>query len=517
MSSVHCCYCGRETTREQARGTWQFVADVGEDVVDELWQCDQCITATHFEDLVDDEAHMVICDRESHPLRTCMLLIMAVFAFIIVVLVVTPECSGQDCPDLNGDGHVNITELTAVLGAWGPCDDEPEEFQDSDLSGDVDVVLRPGVVYEISESIRLRGTSLTSTGSVRRGPNGAPLDDTRAVVRWTGSKTGTVVIAENASIDGIVFTSVHESARHQAPRFVQVQGETTTITSCDFDRCDDAINCESAEAVGRIADVRVVNPGGHGIWLAGSGGLVESSFLIGSVGERPLRTAAGSGASGWVIRRNLLIDGGKGAMWVRGDDCIVYDNQLIGHLSIGPNESSSDSDVGRRTRDVVVRGNTIDGGVRLSSGTLGCVVELNTITANGGSAIVFSGWRGPEQRRASGVLVVDNVLMNSHTRGRALEITEIPTSSVVRGNRYIAPSLETGSHKTANVYALADSIDGIEFEANTWALPAVIGWGGGMHYVWPYWSHRDGYRDADEWDALDQVLGAETYVNDSIE
>ena len=49
--------------------------------------------------------------------------------------------SGLILGDVNGDGVVNVVDLLALLGAWGPCPDPPDECPaDFDGSGDVDVV-----------------------------------------------------------------------------------------------------------------------------------------------------------------------------------------------------------------------------------------------------------------------------------------------------------------------------------------------------------------------------------------
>ena len=44
------------------------------------------------------------------------------------------EC---ECPDINGDGAVNVTDLLAIITAWGPCDGCPEDIN---LDGSVGVI-----------------------------------------------------------------------------------------------------------------------------------------------------------------------------------------------------------------------------------------------------------------------------------------------------------------------------------------------------------------------------------------
>jgi hypothetical protein len=42
--------------------------------------------------------------------------------------VVADEC--PDCPDINGDGYVNVSDLLAVIDQWGSTD------SDADINGD---------------------------------------------------------------------------------------------------------------------------------------------------------------------------------------------------------------------------------------------------------------------------------------------------------------------------------------------------------------------------------------------
>jgi hypothetical protein len=35
---------------------------------------------------------------------------------------IADECPNQECPDINGDGYVNVTDLLAVIDQWGLTD-----------------------------------------------------------------------------------------------------------------------------------------------------------------------------------------------------------------------------------------------------------------------------------------------------------------------------------------------------------------------------------------------------------
>jgi hypothetical protein len=47
-------------------------------------------------------------------------------------------CAGGCPADLDGDGSVGITDLLALLGAWGDCPPEPEPCP-ADIDGDLAV------------------------------------------------------------------------------------------------------------------------------------------------------------------------------------------------------------------------------------------------------------------------------------------------------------------------------------------------------------------------------------------
>ena len=46
------------------------------------------------------------------------------------------EIVSDNCPDINGDGTVNVSDLLQLIGAWGPCGGCDEDIDDS---GEVDV------------------------------------------------------------------------------------------------------------------------------------------------------------------------------------------------------------------------------------------------------------------------------------------------------------------------------------------------------------------------------------------
>jgi hypothetical protein len=57
------------------------------------------------------------------------------------------ECGSCDsCPeDLDGDAQVGFTDLTQLLGAWGPCMGCPEDFDGDDQVGFTDLTQLLGV------------------------------------------------------------------------------------------------------------------------------------------------------------------------------------------------------------------------------------------------------------------------------------------------------------------------------------------------------------------------------------
>ncbi len=49
-------------------------------------------------------------------------------------------CTGTAVPgDLNGDGAVNVLDLTVLLGAWGPCPLPCPPVCPADINGDCEV------------------------------------------------------------------------------------------------------------------------------------------------------------------------------------------------------------------------------------------------------------------------------------------------------------------------------------------------------------------------------------------
>jgi hypothetical protein len=111
------------------------------------------------------------------------------------------------------------------------------------------------------------------------------------------------------------------------------------------------------------------------------------------------------------------------------------------------------------------------------------------------------------QRTSCDVRVLNNTVVNLAPSGRCVSLGPGTEGVVVANTMDVAPFRETGSQGTAGAFVLDADLGSSVFAHNLWAEPLVVGWGGGWHYLWPWWSDPEGYRSPEEWAALPQVSG----------
>jgi hypothetical protein len=65
----------------------------------------------------------------------------------------------------------------------------------------------------------------------------------------------------------------------------------------------------------------------------------------------------------------------------------------------------------------------------------------------------------------------------------------------------------------AILFLLEADLTNFNIHNNVWPVPSQFQWvGDGYHYLWPFWSHAEGFKNIQEWDEYEHTLN-ETYVN----
>ena len=384
--------------------------------------------------------------------------------------------------------------------------------------------LRRGASYDLDRPLPLTGgMSLEATG------DGEP-----PLIRYTGpvNKSGVFPIAGgvvNVRLDGLSITTGRsdEPDRHERPTLLTPAGRGVTVRRCTFDGFDSILNAERRPNGVLVQGCQV--PGETGLagyftWGAGSDLVLLGNVVANSTREHVVRL--GGGADRTLIAGNTFTnadrrdvdpaDYSKSSVTMQlGTYGWAEGNTLVGPASVGPLHGADGLKVrADRFRFAVYKGNTVSDPQRRQAmevrhGASNVRLTGNTIHATDHDAIQLDGHAPAFGRGNAHVLIDANTATNAGKHGSFLRVLADAEDVTVRGNTYVAPSLEPGSHETAVVTMTLTDPSTFTFEANDW--PDVGGrnrWvPGGAFYVARTWSEPGGYLTAERFDRATGTAG----------
>jgi PKD repeat protein len=335
---------------------------------------------------------------------------------------------------------------------------------------------------------------------------GAYGDGPRPLLWWQGPElTSAAMIHVDAAAGRVTVQDLEFGSAavpgNQIVRAINAGGSAVTVRRCGFGAVSYAIRAAGSPAGVMSADNQAGALGAYFVWGEGTDHCHVGNVVAGSIDEHNMRFLAervlvsGNDLTNLAKRTIWCLDGGWA--WVAG-------NRLTGGaLVIGPRPQ----DEGGWTHAVVESNRLAGESMIVRHGSAHVRLSSNLIQRDAAPAIDVWGYDGAMDRTCSDVRVLHNTIINLAPSGRGVSIGLDTAAVVVANNMYLAPHLETGSQGTANAFVADDSLDGACFAGNLWAEPAVVGWGNGWHYLWPYWSDPVGYRTPEEWAALPGTQG----------
>ena len=384
------------------------------------------------------------------------------------------------------------------------------------------VVLRRGDVFDVGQ---------TQHVAKRNWVLGAYEEGDSPVLRWSGSPgCGAIIALDPAAsadviIEDIRFDSIYAaSPERNLVDAIKLAGRNITVRRCVFADVTTALNCERRPVGVLSCDNATGGARGLGayyLWGQGSDHVHIGNTVRGSAHEHNIRLG---GTVRALISHNDLTNAPKRCIWsMLGEYAYVAGNRLHeGRLTVGPNKAVGHAS--DRFRWCIVEGNLVEGGspglpaVEIEHGAEHVAVRNNIIKCAGGTCIAVSGHSVRHDRTSADVRIWHNTGVNDAGLGRFLECGPDVQQVAVLNNLYVAPGLETGTHRSAVLFVLDSDLRGFtRLEGNIWPIPAAFRWvDNGVHYLWSTWSAAEGYRNPGQWDRLPQT-GRDAYMSVSLD
>ncbi len=376
------------------------------------------------------------------------------------------------------------------------------------LGDDTQIRLRRGDVFEIAQgqTIEYDRVLISAYGQGER-----------PMLLWKGAPGCSAILAVSSGgvrdtvIEDIAFDSIYDvGALHDVVDAVLPASESTTVRNCVFGRVSNALNCNRSPtgllAVNNHAEVL----GTYFSWAQGTDHVYLGNTVEGSHFEHVIRMG---GVNRALIAHNALTNYPKTTIWAMlGEDCMIRGNVLNeGRVRLGPNPYLG-SPFERFLRmvfenNIVTRSGGVNATIEVVAGAEEVMIRNNVVRSDCRACISVAGYSEDMERTCSGVDIMNNTGINEDEDGQFVNVGDGAEDVRLINNLYIAPNLVTGKNRNAIVYVEGDDLSSFTaVSGNVWAIPGGFAWvGDGYHYVWPYWSHADGYRNPEEWASLEPV------------
>ena len=380
------------------------------------------------------------------------------------------------------------------------------------LRNSTTVLLRRGETFDIASGAAVNRTnwSLSAYGA-----------GDRPVLRWTGGLgfASMVKINSNKSRD-VMIENIHFDSQYadndvrNIVDAIKLNGTNVTVRDCSFGHVTIALNAAMQPTGVLSMNNAATTPGGlraYYLWAEGTDHTHVGNVVSGSTHEHNIRLG---GADRVLLAHNTLTNDDKRTIWaMRGSHAYISSNTLsVGRLTVGPNHAEGEAS--DRFRWCVLENNVIDKpssatpAVEIEHGAERVLARNNIIKTDGGTSISIDGFDAEMNRTTADIRLFNNTAINAGDGGRFLEVGADAKGIAVANNLYVAPELETGNYQNAIIFVLDDDLSSfVAIANNVWPVPADFEWvGDGYHYVWPYWSNADGYRNIEEWEDLSQTM-----------
>jgi len=376
------------------------------------------------------------------------------------------------------------------------------------LDDDARLLLRRGDEFDLHTGQTLQHANVL-IGAYGSGP--------RPSVRWTGPPGCDAILklapdgVHDTVIESIRFDSIHDTRTiHDVVDAVIPAGVNTTIRDCRFGAVSCAIN-GNRSPVGLLALHNAADDlATYFAWVQGSDHTYLANTVLGSHFEHVIRLG---GAQRVLIAGNDLTNDPKTTIWsMLGRHCTVRGNVLHdGRLAVGPDPSGGGLDQLFQwitiEHNILLRSGGINAACELLPGAEHVMIRNNVITSDDRSCISVAGFDPATSRRCVDVAILNNTGINGGTHGRFVHLQNGAADLALINNLYVAPRLITGAERTANVYIEDEKPTAfLVIRNNAWAIPDQFQWIPDVyHYLWPYWSHPDGYLNRHQWAGLPPV------------
>ncbi len=385
---------------------------------------------------------------------------------------------------------------------------------------DVRLLLKRGDTFDVDQSfISPRKRVLIGAYGDAKAP--------KPIVRYTGETTTEALIrctneTESLVVEQITFDSLVGNAADAKylPHCIVAAGKQIVVRDCTFLNVSYAIN-GNGKPQGVIVQ-RCDSPNVDGlrrylIWIEGTDWTILDNRVLNSTREHVIR---GVHYQRLLIAYNDLanidrkeldgIDIAKNTINLQaGEQAYLYGNHLSGPSSIGPlGKTDGLKYKEHRSRCYVVEANQFEKSpLEVQHGISDVMIRGNTFQIDNGRSIVVDGYDKQYDRGLANIRIVGNTAKNGGKTGGFLLIGGPVDGIWLTGNRYEAPNLQSGASQAANVYVNDRDLSSFRsIESNTWSIGKPLNFAeGGMMYVFPKWSDKQGYLDPKEWARQPQV------------
>ena len=355
------------------------------------------------------------------------------------------------------------------------------------------------------------------------GDSAAPLP----IVRWAGGRGGGALVEARGAdlrIDGVRFETPFDAAggRDGVPSVVRGPGQNLTLRDVEAANVADLVNGGGGFVGVLVQGCRIAGPTdlfNYFVYAGGRNYVVLGNSVANSTREHVVRAVDAQFVLCYdndftnLDRRDVdPADDAKATFNIqKGRLAWVEKNNSRGAWGVGPlGERDGLSDPSARWEYAVFKHNAGDTTLSAEHGAGHVRFDANLLRVRNNPAFRIEGFNRAYNRGNRDVHVVNNVAVNTGTRGNFLRVQGWAEEVVLAGNVYVAPNLRPGSHATGAVQVNHESLDGFaRIEGNVWPDAAGRGnnWAqGGLFYV-GIWDDQAGYKTPDWWRGRPVVSG----------
>ena len=349
------------------------------------------------------------------------------------------------------------------------------------LGDGMTVLLRRGDVFDVKRTQRI---------AARNCVLGAYGEGAAPILHWSGaSGSGAILALDRGTTADVVIQDIRfdstgaPATQRNVVDALKLAGRNVVVRRCEFGDVTTALNCERGPIGVLSYDNRTVLESGlraYYLWAQGSDHVHLGNVVTGSGHEHNIRLG---GASRVLIARNDLTNEPKRCIWsMLGTHAYIAENTLRqGRLTVGPNHAAGDA--ADRFRWCVVEGNRLVDAlprfpvIEVAHGAEHVMIRTNIMETAGGSCISVNGHSAEHARTSVDIRVLHNTGVNAGRLGRFLDCGADVRGVSVLNNLYVAPRLETGTHRSAILFVLDEDLEGFDgIEGNVWPRPAAFRW-----------------------------------------